>query len=109
MLILQRIQRVHKEHFRHRVLVDELSPPVLANIAVLIGVRLDEQQPATFRRLLQFVTDTGRAIFLLRRDKQQHIAMRQHLSQTREIRAGGLPFRGIRVRAIDHDDVSQDR
>ena len=109
LLILHRAHGVHKKNFGHREVLIQLTPPVFANVAVPIRVRLHEDQPAALGRLPQFVADSGRAVFLLRRHIEQHIAVWQQLVQTPQVRARSFMLGRVGVRAIEDHNVSQNR
>ncbi len=83
----------------------QVTPPVVANVFVEIGMCLDEEQPATDRRDAEFVGHAARAVFLLGRRVDQHVAVRQQAVQPLEVVPFGLRFRRIGVGTVDEHDI----
>ncbi len=75
-LLIEGPQRIDIEHVGNLVPIAEMIPPVLADVLVEVGMRLHEHQPTAGRRLAQLIDNACRAILLLRRRVDEHIAVR---------------------------------
>ena len=108
-----RPQRIHEEQVVRGDLeaLAQHPPPVLADVAVLGGPGLHEQHPAALGGGPQFVADAGVAVFLLRGDDQQHVAVRQQFAEPPEVRGGPVALTRlvgrVRVGAVDEDEIPQ--
>ena len=79
--------------------------PVAANVFVQVSVRLDKHETAAGRCLRQFIHNARGAVLLLRRRVDQHIAVRENVSQPVQIGAGRIGVARIGVGTIDEDDI----
>ena len=124
-------QRIDQEDVPRGVLRREHLPPVRADVFLLVGMGLDEDQPGAGGRGGQFLRHPGTAVLLLRGRHQQHVAMRQDAAQGGQVRSrrglarrtmrcsrgGGRhlvrvflgAFRRVRIGAIDQHQLGQRR
>ena len=68
-------------------------------------MRLHEDQSTTGRGLRQFVDNPRGAVFLLRRRVDQHVAVRQDVTQPIEVGAGPVGVARVGVGTIDENHV----
>ena len=87
----------------------QVTPPIVANVFVEIGMRLHEEEPATDCRDAEFVGHSPGTVFLLCRGVDQYVAVRQQAVQPLEVVPLGLRFRRVRVGTVDEHDVAQQR
>ncbi len=107
-LLLQALQGIDKEDFRHVVVRAQVASPIVADVLVELGVRLHENQPAAIGGQSQLVRDAARAVFLLSGGVDQHVAVRQQFVQSLEVAAFGVALRRVRIRTIDQNNVLQE-
>ena len=104
--------RIDEEYVPRLVSPFQTVPPIIADIGVLLGMGLHEDQPCPRRGRGKFLGHPCAAVLLLRGGHDQDVAQRQDPPQSgqrrvRRQRAGGVGRIGIG--AIDQDQVRQRR
>ena len=99
---------IDEEHLGNVEASGQLSSPVVADIDVVLSMRLHEQQSATGRGDVEFFDDSARSVLLLGRGIDQDVAVRQQSPQGVEVAAGRRGFVRVGIGAVDDDDVAQD-